>query len=249
MYIHTYLSDTFVIYQTNSKILKHDFDFWNRRQIELGLPRGGLAKNSHKSRRSFSLLLFLFCQGVWGAEAGGVLGEWQASRKIVGKALAIFNRNSRSLSLSLSCSLSLSLCLAGGFLFFFIFGLFLWRKSYFILTADKQMSELKLKGKQRQAGSASGKVGESAKNKKKRKKQKTRWQSHYAQFSSFNPSSSSSSPYLYSIASTHTYAFQSTDFLAFPHSLWFSPCLLISCFCTFHTAWNFLNVILLSSRG
>jgi len=39
------------------------------------------------------------------------------------------------------------------------YGLFLLRQSYFILTADKQMSELKLKGRRRQAAvAASGKL-------------------------------------------------------------------------------------------
>lgn len=98
------------------------------------------------------------------------------------------------------------------------FGLFLWCKSYFILTADKQMSELKLKGKQRQAA-ASGKLGESAQQKQQKQ---TRWHPHYAQFSSCHTNLLLLLPLLIRLLHPHTHAHFSTDFLpAFPHSHWF----------------------------
>lgn len=120
-------------------------------------------------------------------------------------------------SLSLSPFLSHSLLLSPP-LSSSPFGLFLWRKSYFILTADKQMSELKLKGKQRQAA-ASGKLGESAQQKQ------TRWQPHYAQFSSCHTNLLLLLPLLIRLLHPHTHAHFSSDFLpAFPHSHshWFS---------------------------
>lgn len=66
------------------------------------------------------------------------------------------------------------------------------------------MSELKLKGKQRQAA-ASGKLGESAQHKQQQKQ--TRWQPHYAQFSSSHSRSTLPCPSSFDCY-THTHAFQ-----------------------------------------
>lgn len=77
-----------------------------------------ITKEFTQSRRSFSLLLFLFCQrgrSTQGgrSDGGSSVGEWQASRKIVAKALAVFNR---CLSLPFSPTLSPSLFISFWFI-------------------------------------------------------------------------------------------------------------------------------------
>lgn len=106
MYIWTHIARVSVRYICDlldkSKNLKHDFDFWNHRQIELGLPRG-VCKEFTQSRRRFSLLLFLFCQRGCGEDkCGRVTSQPQNCRKSVGSFQSQF-----VVSLTLSLILSL----------------------------------------------------------------------------------------------------------------------------------------------
>lgn len=107
--IYAHIADVSVRYICDlldkSKNLKHDFDFWNHRQIELGLPRG-VCKEFTQSRRSFSLLLFLFCQtGCGEEECGRVTSQPQNCRKSVGSFQSQFVV---SLTLSLQRFISLA---------------------------------------------------------------------------------------------------------------------------------------------
>lgn len=168
----------------------------------------------------------------------------QNCRKSVGNFQSQF-----AAALSLSLSSSLSIALAVSFFFYFWFISLAQKLLYFDSRQTNVRIEIKREAATGSAGSASGKVGESTKRRRGRNRNR-----HVG--SRITPISVAPTPPRPPLPPlpprpltppsfdcyTHTYAFQSTDFLAFPHShshsLWFwrAHAAFICCFCTFHTA-------------